>query len=90
MRTLSSLRAYFATRSEHGAQLHQYGDRTFGGVRVATDYPWEGRIEIEADEPVQLRVPAWCTNATLNGASVEPGPRPRRPRARPRAAAHAP
>ena len=73
MRTLAALPRYFATRDDHGVQLHQYATGSFGGVKVHTDYPWGGRIEIEADLPVRLRVPAWCTNATLNGRPVAPG-----------------
>ncbi len=74
MRTFASLPRYFATRDDHGVVgIHQYATGTFGGVRITTDYPWDGRIEIESAEPVQLRVPDWCTHATLNGARVEPG-----------------
>jgi DUF1680 family protein len=73
MRTLASLPRYFATRDDEGVSIHQYATGRFGGVRVRTDYPWEGRIAIDADEPVRLRVPAWCQHATLNGEPVAPG-----------------
>jgi DUF1680 family protein len=73
MRTLASLPRYFATRDDEGVQLHQYATGTFGGVQVETDYPWDGRIAISSDEPVRLRVPAWCERGTLDGKPVAPG-----------------
>ncbi|MFD1716932.1 glycoside hydrolase family 127 protein [Georgenia deserti] len=90
MRTLSSLSGYVATTgtdsSPDGAssvQLHQYvpGTVAAGGLEldVATNYPWQGRIEVTVrrapDTPValSLRVPAWAEGATLDGETVRPG-----------------
>ena len=67
MRTLASLERYLVS----GDRLHQYATGTYGDVHVRTDYPWDGRIEIEGE--AELRVPAWCTGARLNGEPVAPG-----------------
>jgi len=73
MRLLASLQQYLATEDEHGLTLHQYATATFDGVRVRTDYPWDGRVAIEADRPLRLRIPGWCAAATVNEERVAPG-----------------
>lgn len=83
MRLLASLHHYLATTSDAGVQLHQYATSTIhnGSVelRVTTDYPWHGRVEVEvvdADEhewTLSLRVPAWARTATLDGEPVVSG-----------------
>ena len=87
MRTLASLHHYLVTSSEHGVQVHQYTPSTIrvarpeGEVelRVATAYPWDGRVEIEvADSPdeewtLALRIPAWARAATVDGRPVDAG-----------------
>lgn len=81
MRLLASLPHYFASADDSGLQLHQYatgrfGDETTQGrcaVRVATDYPWHGRVWIVVDEcpadaapwTLSLRIPAWCKGFRL-------------------------
>ena len=86
-RTFASLSAYVATTSTEGVQLHQYlpseiatslGDGRRIGLRVATDYPAEGRVGVQVTEapdgPVELalRIPAWSVGrATLDGEPVE-------------------
>ncbi len=79
MRTIASLGSLLATSDDHGIQVHQYAASTIaadlpcGQVRlaVATDYPWDGRIEItvqaapEQDWDLSLRIPAWCAGATV-------------------------
>jgi DUF1680 family protein len=76
-RTLASVGLYFATASDDGIQLHQYGDyevRTSVGagavtLRVASDYPASGTVAVTVVEaPAQeitlrLRVPAWARGA---------------------------
>jgi DUF1680 family protein len=79
-RTLSSLGALMATRTEDGVQIHQYAtsaitaETAAGKVRLqmTTDYPQSGRISIEIlESPEQtwelaLRIPGWAGNrATL-------------------------
>jgi DUF1680 family protein len=83
MRTIAQLSGYLATHGEDSVQLQQYAG---GSVRaglaagevqlaVATDYPWNGRIEIEVvaapggEWALELRVPGWCDGAT---AVVDP------------------
>jgi len=83
MRTLASLHHYLATTGAGGVQLHQYATSTIraGGraLRVETDYPWDGRVEVEVEEAggeewtLSLRVPAWARTATVDGEPVAPG-----------------
>ncbi|MGH8868327.1 MAG: glycoside hydrolase family 127 protein [Actinomycetes bacterium] len=83
MRLLSSLHTYVATADEQGLQVHQYAagdvattlpDGREVGVRVATEYPWSGRVAVTVthtgDEPwsLALRVPGWATSPTLTVA----------------------
>jgi uncharacterized protein len=84
MRTLASLHHYLATSDDGGVQIHQYasGRIQAGGAELAvgTDYPWDGRIEIEiaatgeAPWALDLRVPAWAAGARLavNDDELEP------------------
>ncbi|MEK6343092.1 MAG: beta-L-arabinofuranosidase domain-containing protein [Curtobacterium sp.] len=82
-RTLASVQTLFATVSDDGLQLHQYGDydveTTLGtGSRavfsVRSDWPRSGRVQITAtadsDGPIalRLRVPSWSSGATLDVA----------------------
>jgi len=79
-RTLASVQSVFATVSDDGLQLHQYGDYEVdtavgGGARAAfsvrSDWPHAGRVEVVATAdsggPValRLRVPSWASGATL-------------------------
>ncbi|MCS5486347.1 glycoside hydrolase family 127 protein [Curtobacterium flaccumfaciens pv. beticola] len=82
-RTLASVQTVFATVSDDGLQLHQYGDYevdtvlgdgTRAAFSVRSDWPRSGRVEvvatIDGDEPValRLRVPSWSSGATLDVA----------------------
>ena len=80
-RLLASLSGYVATTDASGVQLHLYTPATVrtGTVelRVRTEYPWDGRVEISVEgAPAQwtlaLRVPGWCTEfrATVDGEPV--------------------
>jgi DUF1680 family protein len=85
MRTLASLSHYFVTRSSSGGglQLHQYAPmRVRSGaidLDVATNYPWDGDVEIEVRETGEapwtlgLRVPSWANRPELlvNGQPAE-------------------
>jgi DUF1680 family protein len=79
MRTLASLHHYLATSDGGGVQIHQYASGRIGDLEVTTEYPWDGRIEIEisaTDEKpwaLDLRVPAWAAGARLavNDAELE-------------------
>jgi DUF1680 family protein len=81
MRLLASLPSYLATSDAGGLQIHQYADGTLRAgdraVRVHTAYPWAGRVEVEMLEPgdwtLSLRVPAWCTDARVDGRPARPG-----------------
>lgn len=93
MRTTSALHGYLATADDTGLQVHQYAAGTVaadlpGGrfeVGVQTAYPVDGRITVRVvDAPagevtLSLRVPGWCTDATLTvdgdpaGVAAEPG-----------------
>ena len=98
MRTVASLGSLLATCDDDGIQIHQYATSTitaelpFGQAElaVATDYPWDGHIEItvqaapDQDWTLALRIPGWCTaaKALVAGApeACQPGTylRPRR------------
>lgn len=53
------------------------------GLRVETEYPWEGKVHVRVSPGsvprfgIQLRWPGWCETATLslNGVPVSPLPR---------------
>jgi hypothetical protein len=76
-RTLASVGLYFATASDDGVQLHQYGDYqvstavSAGTVRlhVSSDYPVSGAVTVTVVEApaeeitLRLRVPAWALGA---------------------------
>ncbi|MDF3145935.1 beta-L-arabinofuranosidase domain-containing protein, partial [Streptomyces sp. T21Q-yed] len=74
MRLLASLPHYMASGDAEGVQLHQYATGVYeaggGRVRVATGYPWDGRIAVTVEEApaadwtLSLRIPAWCGDFT--------------------------
>lgn len=45
--------------------------------RVATNYPWDGKVVVTADKPtdkeVWLRIPVWSSAPTVDGKKVMPG-----------------
>ncbi|WP_432183330.1 glycoside hydrolase family 127 protein [Streptomyces tendae] len=83
-RLVGSLEHYAATTSEHAGvptlHLHQYTSITLAcpfadgrlGLRVETDYPWQGRVEITVTEApagpwaLALRVPPWSTRTRMD------------------------
>jgi DUF1680 family protein len=85
-RTLASMAAYLATRTEDGVQVHQYAPSTIRtrigagdvALTVDTEYPTTGLIHVTVDTTpgqawtLSLRVPAWAAGATasVNGESV--------------------
>lgn len=81
MRLLASLPHYMASGDAEGLQLHQYATGVYeaggGRVRVATDYPWQGRITVtveeapDADWTLSLRIPSWCTDFTATAPDGE-------------------
>jgi DUF1680 family protein len=88
MRTFSSWQQYLATSDDAGVQVHQYvpgrlrAQLPAGAVAlsVETSYPWDGKITVRVDETpdqpwtLSLRVPGWCTGATLAGPGEEAHP----------------
>ncbi|PZE85234.1 glycoside hydrolase family 127 protein [Curtobacterium sp. MCBD17_032] len=79
-RTLASVESVFATMTDDGLQLHQYGDLDIEltlpggaqvGFRVRSGWPTDGTVVVEATRatgiPValRLRVPSWAGEATL-------------------------
>ncbi len=80
MRLFASLSHYFATGDETGIQIHHYspmrishslGEGAPLALKVATGYPWDGRIEITIvqsnDRPwkLSLRLPGWRQHFSL-------------------------
>jgi DUF1680 family protein len=86
-RILASVGLYFATATDVGVQLHQFGDydvTTLVGentvsLRVRSGYPFDGSITVSVLEAraggteLSLRIPEWATGALVNGAAVESG-----------------
>ena len=71
-RLVASLGAYVATGTSHAARVHLYAAGTLhvGGstLTIATDYPWDGRVEITVGGPMRelaLRIPCWVAGASL-------------------------
>lgn len=79
-RTIASLGAYVASRTEDGVQLHQYAPATIAtrvgggevGLTVDTEYPATGLIRVVIDRApdsawtLSLRVPGWAVGAVAN------------------------
>ena len=71
-------------RTTSGLQLHQYAGGAVTadlggeaiGLRVETEYPWEGRVAITVERTparswtLRLRVPEWCTDWGLRVAGA--------------------
>ncbi len=88
-RLLASLGGYVATTDDQGLQLHQYATGAIRAVvadaltrlRVRTDYPWTGRVEVEVLESgpapwtLSLRVPGWAGSATIQVVTGRPDER---------------
>lgn len=87
-RTLASLGAYVASKSDHALQLHQHVNGRIltevpgvGSVslRVDTNYPHDGEIVVTvleapgAEWTLSMRVPQWATDARLDSGD---GPSP--------------
>jgi len=79
-RTLAALPGYFYSTSEEGVWIHLYDRSTLDwhlpdgpgfGLSQRTDYPWDGRIEIDLVSETQkefslyLRIPEWCQEASV-------------------------
>jgi hypothetical protein len=78
-RMLASIGLYFATVSDGGVQLHQYGDYRVsvalaGGtltLQVSSDYPFGGTASVKVIEAparevtLRLRVPAWARGSAV-------------------------
>jgi uncharacterized protein len=88
-RTLASVGLYFATASDSGIQLHQYGDYRVsvpvGGQRltlqVSSEYPFEGTVAVKVIEAparkvtLRLRLPGWARgSAVLSEEPATQGP----------------
>lgn len=100
MRTLASLGGYFFTATDHGLQIHLYDEVSLDTeasflagsragerfrLRMATAYPWSGKVRIEVQESPQrswalsLRIPSWCEEAKVSvndrpeNATLRPG-----------------
>ena len=90
MRLIASLEHYVALSGPTELVLHQYVTGGYAaelaagrvGVRVATDYPWRGEVEVTVAETVEpewtltVRVPHWAAGATLavDGVPVDATP----------------
>jgi DUF1680 family protein len=84
-RLVASLHSYLATGDSDGIQLHLYADATLTDgarrVELTTRYPWDGEVTAtvsggDAPWTLALRIPGWCTQATL---TVDGEPEPLHP-----------
>lgn len=82
MRMYSSIQQYLATADESGLQVHQYAGAEIRagaiGVRIRTEFPFGGRIEVEVTESegewtLALRIPQWASEATVDGDAAQAG-----------------
>ena len=86
-RTLAMLPGYFASVSDAGLWVHLYAanqtEATLPDGRVvrltqATDYPWDGEIEMTVDGRGEfslfLRIPGWCEAGAMLTINGEPWP----------------
>jgi DUF1680 family protein len=78
-RALASVSLYFATASDRGIQLHQYGDYRISTalpagritVHVSSGYPSTGTVAVHviaapaAEITLRLRVPSWASGAAV-------------------------
>lgn len=86
-RTLAALGGYAYAASADSLYVNLYIQgsarakvgETAVGLKVTTDYPWEGKVALEvapaarAKFALRLRVPGWCANPTVkvNGRAVK-------------------
>ncbi len=83
-RVLASIQQMAATHNEAGVQVHQLMacvvDAPQGRLRVETEYPWKGRVQMVVESVTQeeweiaIRVPSWACGARIevNGESAGP------------------
>jgi DUF1680 family protein len=85
-RTLASVAGYFATATDHGVQLHQYGDFELSTelvagrvrLRVDTAYPLSGRVTVTIDEApankisLDFRIPDWAVGGVTLSIAGRP------------------
>jgi uncharacterized protein len=78
-RLVASLQRHVATQDDDGIQLHHFTagrvESDAAALTVATEYPWDGRVEIAVEGDgsewtLSLRIPAWCEGATIDGEPV--------------------
>lgn len=92
-RMLASLPGYFYSTNNRGVWVHLYDsnvlqwhlpDGTRFSLSQKTNYPWDGRIEIEVSSEtkkefsIYLRIPGWCqkTSVTVEGRLMSDTPQP--------------
>lgn len=67
VRVLPSIGNYMYAYDEKSGEVYvnQFADSTFDNgkakVFVKTDYPYDGKLKINANVPVRVRIPGWCT-----------------------------
>lgn len=85
-RTMARANEYAYAVSPEGVHVVLFGsseldmqlpDGTPIKLRQQTDYPWDGRVTITIDHPatftLHVRIPAWATNATIDGNPAKAG-----------------
>ncbi|MGG1554010.1 glycoside hydrolase family 127 protein [Paenibacillus ferrarius] len=87
-RTMTGLPRWIYSLSENGVRINLFAGCDLDSqlpsgepvkVSMSTSYPWDEEVKIRMDAApaegmeLQIRIPAWCPNATLNGRTVESG-----------------
>ena len=83
IRWMSELQDYVAAQKNDTLYVGLYADARIDAgevaVTVQTNYPWDGEVTItvdkapSAEQAIALRIPAWCTDAEIDGAEVTDG-----------------
>ena len=77
-RLLAQLPSYIASTSDDETLwIHQYIAGEVDGIKVETNYPWDGKITLtntgETPRTLKLRVPNWANGATIEGLLATTG-----------------
>jgi DUF1680 family protein len=88
LRTFTGMPKFIFSMNDEGIAINLFAGAELDsnlpsgeGVRVnmSTNYPWTEAVDIEVEKAPEagmdltFRIPAWCSDATLNGRPISPG-----------------